>query len=38
MMLAFASMVLIAIVSSIGLEYAGFSSKEQYSSENVRLD
>ena len=38
MLLAFAAVVLIAIVANVGLENAGFSSQEQDSSQNVRLN
>jgi len=37
-LLAFAGVILIAIVADYALELAGFSSQEQYSSHNVRLD
>lgn len=38
MLLAFAAVVLIAIVANFGLENAGFSSQKQDSSQNVRLN
>ncbi len=38
MLLAFLAIVVIALVSGYGLQEAGFSSQERYSSGNVRLN
>jgi len=38
MLLAFASTIVIAVVAHYALGTVGFSSKEKYTSENVRLD
>jgi len=37
MLLAFASTIAIAVVAHVALDEIGFSSKEKYASENVRL-
>ncbi len=38
MLLAFIAIILIAIIANVGLRVAGFSSQDQYSSQNVRLN
>ena len=38
MMLAFLAIAVIGVVSYYGLNQIGYSSQEQYSSANVRLD
>ncbi len=38
MLTAFAAVILIAVLANYGLQQLNFSSKEEYSTKNVRLD